>query len=251
MKTIRILHLYHDLLNLYGDSGNIRILNKELIQQLDVEVIIDRKTIGDPFDFVDYDFVYVGAGVERNILVALEDLRPYVSQLKDFIFKNKVLLMTGGSFTILGKSITLPDGKGIEGLKLFDFETKLKKTRDNQDGVYQFIGGSQTDLAIGFINKSHEVTLDEDVKPLFEVIKGVGNSMTSNQHDFEGIRFKNFYASSLSGPILVKNPWFLEKLCVAILAPHGIDYISHISADQRMAYTIGLDGLMNTDKKKE
>ena len=143
MKTIRILHLYHDLLNLYGDSGNIRILNKELREQLDVEVIIDRKTIGDPFDFVGYDCVYVGAGVERNILVALEDLRPYVSQLNDFILKNKVLLMTGGSFTILGKSIALPEGNGIEGLKLFDFETKLKKTRDNQDGVYRFVGGKQ------------------------------------------------------------------------------------------------------------
>jgi len=119
MKTIRILHLYHDLLNLYGDSGNIRILNKELQKQFDVEVIIDRKTVGDTLDFVDYDFVYVGAGIERNLLVALEGLRPHASQFNEYILKNKVLLMAGGSFTILGKSITLPDGKLIEGLNLF------------------------------------------------------------------------------------------------------------------------------------
>lgn len=251
MKTIRILYLYHDLLNLYGDNGNIRILNNELQKQFELEIIIDRKTIGDTLDFVDYDLVYVGAGVERNILVALEDLRPYASQLNEYILKNKVLLMTGGSFTMLGKSITLPDGKVIEGLNLFGFETQLKKTRDNQDGVYKFFGGSQTELAIGFINKSHEVTLDENVDPLFEVIKGVGNNNVSVSKDYEGIRFNNFYASSLSGPILVKNPWFLEELCIAILSPKGIEYISTISSDQKMAYTIGLDGLMDTDKRKE
>lgn len=251
MKTIRILHLYHDLLNLYGDNGNIRILEKELQKQLDVQVIIDRKTIGDILEFVDYDLVYVGSGTERNILVALENLRSYADQLREFISDNKILLSTGGSFTMFGRKITLTDEKEIEGLNLFGFDTKLKKTRDNQDGVYQFIGGNQAELAIGFINKSHEVTLGVDVKPLFEVIRGVGNNTTSSQHGFEGIRYKNFYASSLSGPILVKNPWFLEKICTTILAPHGIDYISHISDDQRMAYTIGLDGLMNTDKRKE
>jgi len=251
MKTIRILHLYHDLLNLYGDNGNIRILEKELQKQLDVQVIIDRKTIGDIIDFVDYDFTYVGAGTERNILVALENLRSYADQLRKYISDSNILLSTGGSFAMFGRRITFPDGKETEALNLFGFETKLKKTRDNQDGVYQYIDGNQAEHAIGFINKSHEVTLDEDVKPLFEVIKGVGNNTTSNQHAFEGIRYKNVYASSLSGPILVKNPWFLGKLCAAILAPHGIDYISHISADQRMAYTIGLDGLMNTDKRKE
>lgn len=251
MKTIRILHLYHDLLNLYGDNGNIRILEKELQKQLDVQLIIDRKTIGDILDFVDYDFVYVGAGTERSILVALENLRSYADKLRMFISENKILLSTGGSFTMFGRKIILPDEKEIEGLNLFGFDTKLKKTRDNQDGVYQFIGGNQTELAIGFINKSHDVTLDEDVKPLFEVIRGVGNNTISGIKEYEGIRFKNFYASSLSGPILVKNPWFLEKICTAILSPKGIEYISHISADQRMAYTIGLDGLMNTDKRKE
>jgi len=95
------------------------------------------------------------------------------------------------------------------------------------------------------------VTLDESVDPLFEVIKGVGNNTTSSQRNFEGVRYKNFYASSLSGPILVKNPWLLEKLCTAILAPHGVEYNSQISTDQKMAYSIGLDGLLDTDKRKE
>lgn len=251
MKTIRILHLYHDLLNLYGDNGNIRILEKELSKQLDLDVVVDHGSIGDSFAIGDYDFVYAGAGVERNVLVALEDFRRYASSIDDYVAKGGVLLMTGGSFTMLGRKIILSDGEEIEGLNLFGFQTKLKKIRDNQDGVYRLIGGSESELAIGFINKSHEVTLDAKVEPLFEVVKGIGNNAASDLGNFEGIRFKNFFASSLSGPILVKNPWFLEKLCAALLTPKGIEYISHISHDQRMAYTIGLAGLINADKRKE
>lgn len=251
MKNVRILHLYHDLMNLYGDNGNIRILCKELRKQVDTTLIIDEKSIGDSFDAFEYDFIYVGAGIERNVLVALDDLQPYANQLRAYISKGNVLLMTGGSFTILGRSITLLDGKVVEGLDLFDFETKLKKTRDNQDGVYQLFGGNQSELAIGYINKSHEVSLDDTIEPLFKVIKGVGNNSALGGGDFEGIRFKNFFASSLSGPLLVKNPWLLEKLCVAILSAKDVTYVSHISVEQRSAYSIGLNGLMKLDKRKE
>ena len=47
---LKILHLYHDLLKLYGEVGNIKILAKHLMEQK-IEVIVERSTVGDEINF--------------------------------------------------------------------------------------------------------------------------------------------------------------------------------------------------------
>ena len=56
---MKILHLYYDLMNLYGEYGNVVVLAKHLEDQGE-EVIVDKKTIGDQIDFTQYDFIYCG-----------------------------------------------------------------------------------------------------------------------------------------------------------------------------------------------
>ena len=85
---IRILHLYHDLLNLYGEYGNISILKKHLEDQGE-EVTVEKKSIGDDFSFEDYDFIYSGAGMESNTMVALKDLKKRKDSLKHRPQKNQ------------------------------------------------------------------------------------------------------------------------------------------------------------------
>ena len=70
---ITIGYLYNDLLNLYGDEGNIKALKYHLEEQ-DVKVEIKNMTIGDEKNFDDVDFLYIGCGTEHNILTALEDI---------------------------------------------------------------------------------------------------------------------------------------------------------------------------------
>ena len=75
---ITIGHLYYDILNLYGESGNILAL-KYALEHQGIEVIIKELTITDELDFSDLDFVYIGCGTEQNQLVALKHLKKYAT----------------------------------------------------------------------------------------------------------------------------------------------------------------------------
>ena len=57
---MRILHLYPNLMNLYGDYGNVRVLVKYL-NDLGIETQLDEKELGDNYNLKDYDFIYLPA----------------------------------------------------------------------------------------------------------------------------------------------------------------------------------------------
>ncbi len=78
---IKILHLYHDIMNLYGEYGNVKIIEHHIKDQ-GFDVIVDKKTIGDEINFNDYDFIYMGCGTEKNQKVILQDI---MSKKDDFL----------------------------------------------------------------------------------------------------------------------------------------------------------------------
>ena len=79
---IMILHLYYDIMNLYGDNGNVRFLEKALKDQKQ-EVEITRKTLTDTLDDLDqYDIIYCGSSTERRRTACLKHLLPYKDLLK-------------------------------------------------------------------------------------------------------------------------------------------------------------------------
>ena len=54
---IKVLHLYHDLMNLYGEYGNIAVLCRYL-EDAGIEVQLDKVSVDDSFNITDYNFVY-------------------------------------------------------------------------------------------------------------------------------------------------------------------------------------------------
>lgn len=196
---IKLLHLYYDIMNLYGDYGNVSILKKHLEDQ-GFEVLLEKKTIGERIDFDEYDFVFIGSGTERNLDVVLEDFRKYKDNLKEYIDKEKVILLTGNSFEMFGKSI---DEK--EALKIFDFETKREKDRITSDIIYK--SKFLENKVVGFVNKCTKIYHNNN--PFFEVDFGVGEN---ENNDYEGIKYKNLYGTHVSGPILVRNPELLKVI---------------------------------------
>jgi len=48
--TINILHLYYDLMNLYGESGNVKAVMKSLKNQK-IKVVLDELSIKDDINF--------------------------------------------------------------------------------------------------------------------------------------------------------------------------------------------------------
>lgn len=197
---MKILHLYHDLMNLYGDYGNVSAISR-ILDINGVECTVDRLSLGDDVDFCRYDFVYVGSGTEQNQKLALEHLRRYKQPLKEYIENGKFLLMTGNSFEMLGKSISGFLGE-FEGLGIFDFSTQETEKRLTADAIFTF----EEDTLVGFINKCSLISGINS--PLFSVQMGMGDSPDSKS---EGILYNNFFGTHLTGPLFVKNPYFLEK----------------------------------------
>ena len=207
---MKILHLYDDIMNLYGDYANITAVMK-ICGIIGEESAVSRCSVGEIVKLSDYDFVYIGSGTERNMKVALEDLRRMKKDLKAFIRSGKVALFTGNSFEMLGKSITDADGKVYEGLGLFDFTvTEQKMTRLVSDEICDapFLDKP----LVGFINKCSEIRGITD--PLFTVRMGLGNA---ENEVGEGVRMKNLFCTHLTGPVLVKNPHMLGYLVSHIL----------------------------------
>lgn len=204
-KFMKILHLYHDIMNLYGEYGNISALNR-MLEKNNITCEVDRLSLQDNLELADYDFIYVGSGTENNQKYVMEHLSVYKEEIKQYIEAGKLLLMTGNSFEMLGSQITDTKGKVYEGLGLFNFTTtEQERTRTTADAIFTMEGNDRP--LVGFINKCSTIAGIEN--PLFTVKMGLANE---TQGKTEGIRHKNFFGTHLTGPMLVKNPYFLEYL---------------------------------------
>lgn len=202
---MKILHLYYDIMNLYGEYANVSALERILLKS-GIDCTVDRLSFGDNAELSGYDFVYIGSGTEKNQKVALEDIRKYTVTLKSYIDSGKVILLTGNSFEMLGKKITDANGNEYDGLGIFDFTvTEQNKTRVTADAV--FTADFLDRELVGFINKCSEISGIST--PLFRVKMGLGNN---DGDDTEGIRLNNLFGTHLTGPILIKNPYFLEYI---------------------------------------
>ena len=100
--TVKILYLYADFMNLYGDNGNVRILKRRLEDQ-GFNVSIENNSIyDDDIDF-DIDFVYMGSGYESNRNLALAHLSKFKRSLLRAVVNGVPMLFTGNSYDLLGK----------------------------------------------------------------------------------------------------------------------------------------------------
>ena len=198
MKIV-IAYLYYDLLNLYGESGNLKFLKNHLEEQ-NIEVVQKFLTIDDELDFSEYDLVLMSTGTENNQKLALRHLLKYKDEIKTAIESNKFFLITGNAIDLFGQSIETRDGKKIECLNIFNYTVKESEKRIVNDAL--FLNKETNDYVIGFQNQSSILTGNEN--SLFEVLVGTGASSSKE----EGIHYKNFYGTYLIGPLLVRNPKF-------------------------------------------
>ena len=94
--------------------------------------------------------------VQKKIKACLQDFKKYKDFLVEYINSDKVILMTGNSFEMLGKTITDSDGKVYDGLGIYDFTvTEQNKRRITGDIVYT--SDILTKPIVGFVNKCSEI----------------------------------------------------------------------------------------------
>ena len=203
---IKILHLYPDLLNLYGDKGNIECMRKRLMWRgIDAEVV--SYTCDDSgFDLSDVDIVFIGGGSDREQKIVCDRLLEHKKALQDYVEDNGTLVAVCGGYQLLGKYYKLAD-ETIKGLEILDIYTDQGKKRLIGNIVLQSEIINQK--IVGFENHGGRTHIGKH-KPLGKVVYGNGNDDNSG---YEGVIYKNVVATYLHGPLFPKNP----KLCDYVL----------------------------------
>lgn len=125
---ITIGHLYYDLMNLYGEIGNIKVLTYHL-KNKGIKVNIKNLSIDDDINFDELDLIYIGSGTNNNQLLVLNDILKYKEDIHKYYNDNKFFLITGNAIELFGEQIIDIDNNIHEGLKLFDYYTKENKKR--------------------------------------------------------------------------------------------------------------------------
>ncbi len=198
----RILHLYGDVMNLYGEYANVSVLAR-FWQELGFEVSVDTLSLYEQKDITGYDFYYMGAGTERKMKLLLPELLRYRETLQQLCDEGKVMLFTGNACDLLGKHITDASGKCFDALGVGDFVTLESAQRITGDCLGQMDGMSEP--IVGFINKC---SANQGIEtPLFSLRMGCGNEKGKSA---EGFCQNCCLGTHVTGPILVKNPSFLR-----------------------------------------
>lgn len=209
---VKIYHLYPDLLDLYGDRGNVMALVKRC-EWRNIPVGVKEIKIGDRIDFSEADIIFIGGGSDREQNLLAEDLGQRLESLRQAIDDGLVILAICGGYQLLGSYYLATDGTKVPGLGLLDFYTEAGNDRlIGNVGVEVDLGGEKS-LCTGFENHSGRTFLG-NVQPLGRTLAGHGNNGVDG---LEGARYRNVFCSYLHGPLLPKNPALADYLLTLAL----------------------------------
>lgn len=217
--SLTVCHLYPDLLNLYGDRGNV-MAYVQRCRWRGIQVRVREVNLGDKIDFSAYDFLFIGGGSDREQGLMAEDLAARVENLREAVEEGLVVLAICGGYQLLGKYYRMPDGTEIPGLGLMEHYTEAGEPRLIGNVVVEAeLNGTVTRL-VGFENHGGRTYLN-GIEPLGRVLHGGGNNGSDGT---EGARYKNVFCSYLHGPLLPKNPALTDLLIILSLQRKGLDH---------------------------
>jgi CobQ-like glutamine amidotransferase family enzyme len=204
---LTICHLYPELLNLYGDRGNIITLVRRCAWR-DLPVRVMDVNLGDPIDLSNTDILFLGGGSDREQTIITEDLKGRARDLAIAIDQGLVVLAICGGYQLLGKFYRTLDGREIPGLGLIDFYTVAGTRRLVGNIAIEVQLGNRKFKAVGFENHSGQTFIGR-LPTLGRVIRGFGNNGSDGG---EGLQYKNVIGTYLHGPLLPKNPGLADHL---------------------------------------
>lgn len=207
---LRICHLYGDLLNTYGDNGNLLMLQycaKQAGHQVETELI----SLGDAFDPSRYHLVMIGGGQDHEQMVIARDLPSKLPNLRAYIEQGGVMLAICGGYQLLGSYYETADGQRITGAGLLPHFTVHQK--DNRFvGDVTIYNSAFDETYVGFENHNGRTFLGVGQLPLGEIQVGNGNN---GEDRSEGAIYKNVFCSYFHGPLLVRNRHLAMRLIQA------------------------------------
>lgn len=211
-EPLRIVHLYPDLLNLYGDSGNLKVLLQRCAWRgIPAELV--EIHYGDEFDLSGADIIFMGGGPDREQHLASQEILKNKEQLVEYVENDGVLLAICGGYQILGKNWLMGD-EIVEGLGIIDAETlRAKKGFDRLIENIALVSLLASRPVIGYENHAGRTHLGEGLEPFGQVVSTTGHG-NDDKSGADGVRYKNVIGTYLHGPLLGKNPeiadWLLK-----------------------------------------
>ena len=225
---LNICHLYPDLMDTYGDKGNIITIRQRCAWR-NIDTTLTKISVGDKLKTDEFDIFFFGGGQDKAQEIVGKDLKSKKSTLTGSIENGAVLLSICGGYQLLQKYFKTIDGTVIDGIRLFDAYTVGSNTRMIQNLLIEINPDLQKEIdkayqntkykiqntnLVGFENHSGKTYLGKNLKPLGKVIKGSGNN---GEDKTEGAIFKNAFGCYLHGSLLPKNPHFADYLITKAL----------------------------------
>ncbi|MCP9467767.1 MAG: adenosylcobyric acid synthase [Candidatus Granulicatella sp. P6S_S16_bin.50.1] len=204
---LRICHLYGNLMNTYGDNGNLLMLQHRA-KKLGYEVETTLISLEEDFNSDDFDIVMFGGGQDFEQTVVAKDLQNKKEALIQYIEDNGVVVAICGGFQLLGRYYVNASGERLNGISAIDVYTN-GQFPNRLIGDVEIVNEEFGEMYLGYENHIGRTYLGKNMKPLGKVVKGYGN----NEEDHvEGCHYKNVFCSYFHGPILVRNQHLADRI---------------------------------------
>ncbi len=206
-KQIRICHLYPDLMNMYGDRGNVIAL-ADRCRRRGLPCQIDSISRGEMHDADRYDIVFFGGGQDHDQETVYDDLMNVKADtLRHLAAEGTVFLCICGGYQLMGEYYSMINGHRIEGLSILDLHTdgdpgRLIGNLVCDCGLLTGVSDPTDSYVVGFENHSGRTKLGPGVEPLAKVVSGYGNNGVDGT---EGAVKGNIFCSYSHGSLLPKN----------------------------------------------
>lgn len=244
---ITIVNAYPDYLNLYGEYAAVKLLQLRLAG-LKQKVEVRELTFGKYEDLKDADLIYFGAGTENRMLTVLEDVRRYARDIRNFVDRGGLLLISGATAAAFCRTITDDrSGKRFEGLGLFDATAVITAKRRYGELICRYGDGPKV---IGPVNSSVDFFRNEGQDPLFTVLWD--SSKRFPKESGEGMRLgDNVFASEITGPLICRNPHLMDMIAEKLAGSKLDDCNERWYIEGKLAYEHTLKVLLSEARMKE
>lgn len=206
-KTLRIAHLYGNLMNTYGDNGNLLMLEHEA-KQHGVKVETELVSVDDSFDPNRYDLVFFGGGQDYEQKIVARDIQSKKEALTAYIENDGVTIGICGGFQLLGKYYINAAGERLDGIGALDHYT-LNQDHNRFIGDIVIKNDRFNQTYYGYENHNGRTFLGENTQALGTVVTGFGNN---GEDQTEGVMYKNTFGSYFHGPLLVRNEQLTKEI---------------------------------------
>ena len=215
---LKILHLYPEHMNLYGDRGNVLAL-RQRAEWRGIPVEVVNAGPGDDVDWSQVHLVFMGGGEDVHQARVAPDFLARGAEISQVLENGCPMLAICGGYQLLGHYYRTQTGEELPGIGFLDVRTEPGEIRAVGDVVTETTLPIQPQTLVGFENHGGLTFLGPNAKPLAKVQQGRGNN---GRDGTEGAVRNHVVGTYLHGSLLPKNPHLTDQLLTWALAYAGI-----------------------------